>query len=252
MPKPKSSPHPWLAKKSVSVILPVYAEDETIPLAVSGLKQALGPYLLETIAVVSPHSPPRTISICRSLARRDRSFHFEMQARNPGLGWAVRQGLAHARGDYVLMMDSDGEMDPRTARLMLQQLQHQPLDLIVASRWMQPRSLIGYGRLKYHINRSFQLFNRLLFGLSISDCSLGYKLLSRRFAQSAQWKGRRHEIALETTLRPILMGARYVQVPTRWTARTTGSSKNNWGGNFRYLGMSLRLLAERTMGRVKA
>jgi hypothetical protein len=113
---------------------------------------------------------------------------------------------------------------------------------VVASRWLPGGGFTGYSRIKKILNWGFQQLFRLLFFTRIHDLTYGFKLMRGELARGIVWEGSLHEIACETTLKPIRLGVPVSEVPTRWTARTQGASKNTFLRNFRYVGMALRIL----------
>ncbi|MDR3633399.1 MAG: glycosyltransferase family 2 protein [Isosphaeraceae bacterium] len=226
----------------ISVILPVYSETETVREIVAWLGKNLAGRLEEVIIVLSPRSGEASSAVCRELAASNPSVRLHVQERNPGLGFAVREGLALVRGNAVLLMDSDGEMEIETIPRMVTALTEGHCDLVVASRWIKGGGFSGYDPLKAKLNWAFQQVFRLLYGTSIHDLTYGFKLMRTEIVRRIEWEGTLHEIACETTLKPLSLGYRLGEVPSRWTARTQGVSKNTFLRNFRYVAMALKVL----------
>ena len=114
--------------------------------------------------------------------------------------------------------------------------------LVVASRWIKGGGFSGYSPVKYWLNWGFQQIFRILFRTSIHDLTYGFKLMRAELAHGIAWEGTLHEIACETTLKPVRTGAKVAEVPSKWTARTQGQSKNTFMRNFRYVGTAWRIL----------
>jgi dolichol-phosphate mannosyltransferase len=226
----------------MSVILPVYAETDSLRQIVAWLGQNLGPRLLEIIVIVSPRSGPPTVEVCQALTQADPRVRVYEQENNPGLGHAVREGLARAQGDYVLSMDSDGEMEIETIPRMIATLEQGSYDMVIASRWAKGGGFAGYSRFKFVLNWGFQQLFRALYWTRLSDLTYGFKLARAEVVRDLPWEGTMHEIACETTLRPLRRGARVAEVPSRWTARAHGQSKNTFMRNFRYVRTAVRVL----------
>lgn len=225
----------------LSVVLPVYAEKETIKKIVQTLKKLVGSKLHEILLVVSQRSPKETMDICNALKKKYAFIRLHIQKINPGLGHAVREGLALVRGTHVLIMDSDGETDPRTVPKMIKKMEQTGCDVVLGSRWMHGGEFRGYHPAKLMVNWLSQQLCRLLFFTSLHDLSFGFKLLKREVATNLPWKGELHEIATETTLRPLRAGYHIEEVPTRWVKRTEGESKNTFWRTFRYVQMAWRI-----------
>jgi glycosyltransferase involved in cell wall biosynthesis len=226
----------------ISVVLPVYSETETVRQVVDWLRDNLAGQLEEIIIVLSPSSKQASQAVCRELEACDARIRLHIQQRNPGLGHAVREGLERARGNVVLMMDSDGEMESETVPRMIAAMLRDHCALVVASRWIEGGGFSGYSPVKYWLNWGFQQVFRILFRTPIHDLTYGFKLIRAELAHGIAWEGTLHEIACETTLKPIRLGMRVAEVPSRWTARTQGASKNTFLRNLRYVATALRVL----------
>ncbi|HZT81430.1 MAG TPA: glycosyltransferase family 2 protein, partial [Gemmataceae bacterium] len=226
----------------VSVVLPVFSETSTVRQVADWLRDHLGGRLEEIIIVLSPRSSAESRAVCEGLAAEDDRAHLHIQQNNPGLGHAVREGMMRTHGNLVLLMDSDGEMENETVPRMLAEMERGGFGLVVASRWLPGGGFSGYGPLKYRLNWGFQQLFRLLFATRLHDLTYGFKVMRGELARGIAWEGTLHEIACETTLKPLRLGVAASEVPSRWTARTQGASKNTFLRNFRYVGMALKVL----------
>jgi glycosyltransferase involved in cell wall biosynthesis len=226
----------------ISVVLPVYSETETVRQVVAWLRENLAGRLAEILIILAPRSGEASRAVCSELEALDPRIWVLIQKRNPGLGYAVREGLERAQGDVVLLMDSDGEMENETILRMIAAIERDHCGLVVASRWIKGGGFTGYSPLKYGLNWGFQQVFRVLFQTKIHDLTYGFKLIRGELAHGITWEGTLHEIACETTLKPIRLGVRVAEVASRWTARTQGVSKNTFLRNFRYVAMALRIL----------
>lgn len=226
----------------ISAILPIYAEKRVIVDTVSRLRELAGDHLHEIILLVAGAAPEDTLEICRETVERFPGVRLSMQERNPGLGFAVRQGIEEARGDYILLMDCDGEMDVTTVPRMIAALDGGAVGMVVASRWMKGGGVRGYDPIKYVLNRGYQLLFRLLFRTRIHDLTLGFKLVRADIMKGIPWVSQFHDIGPETTLRVIRTGCRVTDVPTVWTCRQEGASANLFRRNFLNVSMALNIL----------
>jgi dolichol-phosphate mannosyltransferase len=226
----------------VSIVMPVFSETASVRQITTWLSRELGTRLEEIIIVQSPRSSAASRTVCRELADEFAQVRWQIQQNNPGLGHAVREGFANVRGNVVLMIDSDGEMGIDTVPRLLAEMAKGNHGLVVASRWLPGGGFTGYGKLKYRLNWCFQQLFRWLFWTRIHDLTYGFKLLRTELVRGIHWQGTLHEIACETTLKPIRLGISAAEVPSVWTARTQGASKNTFWRNFRYVRMALGIL----------
>lgn len=227
--------------EKLSILMPVFSETKSVPALVSRLQELMGARIHEVVLLLSPRSTEECREICQQLAVEKSFVRIQVQQRIPGIGWAYREGFQSATGSHILMIDSDGEMPAETVPLMIEKMEATGCDVVVASRWMRGGGTQGYGPVKYFLNRGFQYLFRVLFWTSVHDLTLGFKLMTAQVAKTMPWHGQLHEFAAETTLRPIRAGFQVEEVPTVWTKRREGVSKNPFLRNFRYVSLALRV-----------
>lgn len=226
----------------VSVVMPVFSETDTVRQIAEWLLRELGPRLHEIILVQSPRSSETSRAVCQGLTDEYQQVQLHVQHENPGLGRAVREGFALATGNLVLMIDSDGEMEIETVPRLLSTMAAGGHALVAASRWLPGGGFSGYSRVKYYLNWCFQQLFRWLFWTPLHDLTYGFKLIRAELVHGIDWQGTLHEIACETTLKPIRLGVSVAEVPSKWTARTQGVSKNTFWRNFRYVRIAASIL----------
>ena len=204
----------------ISVVMPVFSETESVRTIANWLRTHLGSRLLEVIIVISPRSSQASHDVCQELARNDPTIRVFEQEENPGVGRAFREGYARVRGNLVLSMDSDGEMELATIPRMIDAMAERNVGLVVGSRWLPGGGFVGYAPVKRWFNWGFQQVFRILFRTRIHDLTYGFKLLRAELVHEIPWEGTLHEIGCETTLKPIRLG-----IPSRRGANHLGGSK---------------------------
>jgi dolichol-phosphate mannosyltransferase len=231
----------------VSVILPVFAEDRTVPEILDRLAALLGPALHEVRVVLSPKSPLGTVMICRDAARARRGIHVSVQKQSPGVGFAFRQGIDEAKGDLLLLMDSDGEMDVEDVPRMLTTLRASGADMVVGSRWIEGGGAEGYDAKKMVLNRAYHALFRTLYRTALHDLTFGFKLGRAAVLKSFRYTSQFQEIGCEVTLRALHAGYRVEEIPTVWRCRKQGVSTNPLKRNLRYAWTALSVLGSRRL-----
>jgi dolichol-phosphate mannosyltransferase len=234
------SPLP-LSDYHVSVVLPVYSETDSVREVVRWLRNHFGMQLVEILIVISPRSSAESRAVCDQLAAEDERTQVFVQQNNPGVGQAFREGYARTRGNVVLSMDSDGEMELAAIPKMVAEMARGNYGVVVGSRWMKGGGFVGYSGFKRWLNWGFQQLFRVLFWTRLHDLTYGFKLLRAEVVHGIMWEASLHEIGCETTLKPIRAGVPVSEVPSVWTARAQGRSKNSFWRNFRYVEMALRI-----------
>lgn len=93
-----------------SVIVPVYGVEPYLESCAASILAQTEPDF--EVILVDDCSPDNCPAICDALARRDPRIRVIHKPVNEGLGFARNTGLAAARGDYILFLDSDDHIAP--------------------------------------------------------------------------------------------------------------------------------------------
>lgn len=228
----------------ISVVTPVLDETDSVIDLCRGLLDQLGDDLLEILIIIAPHSSAASFDACLSISRAHRGIVKVVVQKGPrGIGIPYREGISYARGTHILCIDSDGEMELASAARLRDLFKSDPqLEVGVASRWAPGGGFSGYAPQKMILNWLFQRLFRVLYRTPIHDLTYGYKMFRTDLAQRLPFIGIRHEFACEGTLLPIRLGRRVGEVPSHWTRRRAGLSKNPFIDNFRYVAMAWRTL----------
>jgi dolichol-phosphate mannosyltransferase len=203
----------------ISVVLPVYDETDSVRALVTALHQLIPDRLHQVVLVLAPKSSEASFAVARELLATYSDTELYVQQEVPGVGRAYREGYRRVTGTHVLMMDSDGEMQPETVPRLVATMERSGADVVIAARWAPGGGALNYPRLKYVLNRSYQyLFRGLLF-TSLADLTFGFKLMRREVVDSIEWSACFQDIGAETTMYPLRAGFRIAQVPTVWKGR---------------------------------
>lgn len=97
--------------KKISFVLPCYGSENTISFVVDEIRNKIAEkkqYDYEIIAV-NDCSPDRVWSVLLSIAEKDKNVRLLNLAKNMNRPGAVMAGLQYAEGDYIVVMDDDGQ-----------------------------------------------------------------------------------------------------------------------------------------------
>ncbi len=154
----------------------------------------------------------------------------------PGVGGAIREGIDLAKGSHVVMMSTDLETDPKVIKTFIAAAKKYPGRIITASRWRKGGGFENYDKVKLVCNLIFERSIGLLYGVGLSDLTYAYRIFPTELMQSIRWEELKHPFFLETALKPIRLGVKFIEVPGHWSARTEGVSQNGFFDNFKYFG----------------
>jgi dolichol-phosphate mannosyltransferase len=219
----------------VSVIVPVYNEEETVAQVLESLSQV--PLNLEVV-VVDDASTDRTWEILQELCQKApfSTYRFVRHNINQGKGAGLRTGFGLVSGDLVTVQDADLEYDPQDIPALVH-------------KWEEAKSsnvaVYGYRNLSEQKfttrwgNRFLTMVTNILFGSCIHDMETCYKLMPGVLARALPMEGRRFEIEPEITSCILQAGYKILEVPISYKPRVA-KKLNPWKDGWPALAMLLR------------
>jgi glycosyltransferase involved in cell wall biosynthesis len=209
---------------TVSVVIPVYNEKNTIAQVVRTVLQAEAG-LEKELVIVDDFSTDGTREILAELERERRGrIKLVFHEVNRGKGAALRTGFAKAMGDVVIVQDADLEYDPSDYRHLLEPILDGRADAVFGNRFHG-----GVHRVLYfwHFqgNRFLTFLCNMLSNLNLSDMEVGYKAFRREVLQAVRLCSDRFGFEPEITIKLAKLGCRIYEVPIAYHGRTYAEGK---------------------------
>ena len=209
------------------IILPTYNEAGNI----RGIAEriiSLGDYI--HILIIDDNSTDGTQEIARGLAARykDRVFLQERPGKL-GLGSAYIQGFRFAleKGyDYAFEMDSDFSHDPLEIPNLLEAAKE--ADLVIGSRYVGGIRIMNWPLARLALSYSANAYARKMTGLTLSDCTSGYKCFSRKVLEALPLDkivSNGYAFQIEVNFWCQRLGFKIKEIPIVFTERRSGTSK---------------------------
>jgi glycosyltransferase involved in cell wall biosynthesis len=211
---------------AVSVVVPCHNEEMNVEPLVRGLLQHYDEYIHELI-LVDDNSKDRTRQVMEWLATQDARVRPVIRKPPNGVGRALNDGLRHATGRYVLMMDCDFLHILPELREMFDAAARGD-DVVLGSRFSRESVLINYPLQKILCNRTFHVLASLLFQYRVRDFTNNLKLLRREVVDNLDLEAAWFAANAETGLKPILMGYKVQAVPISWINRTPDMGQSSF------------------------
>jgi len=224
----------------LSVIMPVYNEAHTLVEIVRRVLKSSVSVALELV-IVDDASSDATPEVLKAIAEAHgnevRVFSHET---NRGKGAAIRTGIAHARGEIVLIQDADLEYDPRDYSLLLEPILEDQADVVFGNRFHGgPHRVLYFWH--YTANRFLTLLTNVLTGLNLSDMEVGYKVFRADVLRRITLESDRFGFEPEITIKVAKLGCRVYEVPIRYYGRTYAEGKKiTWRDGLAALGHIIR------------
>ncbi|HEX9163451.1 MAG TPA: glycosyltransferase family 2 protein [Thermoanaerobaculia bacterium] len=119
----------------LSVVFPVFNEEENVPLLLEEIARALdGKGWTYEIVAVDDGSRDRSVEVLRSLKSKYPTLRIIAFEKNSGQTAALDAGWRAARGRFVVSLDADLQNDPADIPKMMQQLERNGADMIIGVR----------------------------------------------------------------------------------------------------------------------
>ncbi|HWK25307.1 MAG TPA: glycosyltransferase family 2 protein [Solirubrobacter sp.] len=158
----------------LSVVAPMYEEEETVDPFTERVQAALG-HLNYELILVNDGSKDGTRDAMAAAAARDPRIKIVSLARNFGHQPALTAGLEHARGDVIVMLDGDLQDPPEVIPEMLDRWR-EGVDVVYAVREQR----LGESAFKRVTAKGFYRTFRRLTGLNLAVESGDFRLMDRR------------------------------------------------------------------------
>jgi glycosyltransferase involved in cell wall biosynthesis len=211
----------------ISVIVPMYNEAANLPGNIEKIKNALR--ITEVpfeIVPVDDGSSDDTLGKLLVMARDDECLRPVGYPDNSGRGRALRYGMRHARGKYILTTDADLSYDESYLPAMHQLLTNPSApDMVVGSPYMEGGKTLNVPGLRLFISRMGNMvLSRIMPGnlKTVTGILRGYRAEA---VKSLDLESNGKEIHLEILSKGIAAGFRVVEFPAVLTGRKRGKSK---------------------------
>jgi glycosyltransferase involved in cell wall biosynthesis len=202
----------------LSVVVPVYNEEENLPILVPKLLEVLKDLRkIYEVIFVDDGSSDGSGGVLRGMATRYPSIRILRFKANRGLSAALIAGMREARGDILVTLDSDLQNDPADIPKLLRELDHHDM----ATGWRQKREDPWLKRISSRIGNTVR--NRLS-GENIQDSACTLRAFKRECVQEIWVFNGMHRF-LSTLVK--MKGYRIIEVPVAHHPRRFGKSKYN-------------------------
>ncbi len=227
---------------SVSIILPVMNETFSLRQTVEIIAAENSADIAEYIIVYCNKTTQESLAIITELRKSYPDKIMPLKQTLPFLGGAVRDSFGICKGSHVVMMASDLETDPHLVKDFIKLAKDNPEAIITATRWKTKGGFAGYNPMKLMFNWVFQHLFSLLYRTRLSDMTYGYRIFPAELIKKIHWEELKHPFLFETIVKPLRLGTKVIEIPTKWEARKEGESQNPFFRNFIYFRIGFKTL----------
>ncbi|MFH1852165.1 MAG: glycosyltransferase family 2 protein [Candidatus Neomarinimicrobiota bacterium] len=171
---------------SISVVIPVFNEIESLPELISQLRSALKHYSTAELIFIDDGCTDGSFEYLQERAAEDKNICLIQFHRNYGKSAALAEGFKLASGDFIVTMDADLQDDPAEI-VNLQRKIDAGFDLV--SGWKKQRN---DPFTKTFPSKVWNFLTRLMTGVKIHDFNCGLKMYRKAVIKSIDIYGGRH------------------------------------------------------------
>ena len=163
--------------KKVSIIVPCYNEEESIPLFYKEIRKVFSKinYKLELI-FINDGSKDKTLELIKNLSKKDKEANYISLSRNFGKEAAMWAGLKHSTGDYVAIMDCDLQDPPALIPEMLRLIEEEDYDVVGTRRVTRK----GEPPIRSFFARMFYKIINKMSKVEMVDGARDYRMMTRQ------------------------------------------------------------------------
>jgi glycosyltransferase involved in cell wall biosynthesis len=205
----------------VSVVLPCFEEAQGLPALVAAVARSMNAVCegWEIVIVASAAGTDGTVAVARDLAAHDPHVRVVVQSReDAGYGRALAVGIAAARESWVLLMDADGQFDPRDAGRLLALARG--ADVVVGYRAPR-RDRLG----RRVAGAAYSRVLAAVTGVRVHDFDCGFKLVRRELVRDLAIVSRTGVANAEILSGALRAGARITETPVSHAPRRAGTAR---------------------------
>lgn len=222
-----------MAFEKLSIIVPVYNEEKTVIDILENISKVnLISDIAKEIVVINDCSTDNTeINILEYIKGNNRkNIKYYKHQINRGKGAAIRTGIEHATGEFLIIQDADLEYDPEEYNILLKPVIKGTADVVYGSRFRggNPHRILFF----WHSigNNILTFLSNLFTNLNLTDMETCYKLFRTEIIKKIDLKENRFGFEPEITAKVARVpGIRIYEVGISYYGRTYAEGKKiNW------------------------
>jgi dolichol-phosphate mannosyltransferase len=212
----------------VSIIVPTYNESQNIVGILKSIRESIPKGIFTETIVVDDNSPDGTgkivedyISSIKKIAENTIDV-IHRKAKN-GLASAILKGIQNAKGETIVVMDSDFSHPPQIIPKMIEAFKQYQCDLVVASRYITGGNIQGWTTKRKLMSKIATVIAKKGLGIKIKDPMSGFFAFKKNIIKELNFDALGYKFLLEILVKT--KGINVKEIPYCFENRKFGSSK---------------------------
>ena len=205
--------------ETLSIVIPAYNEEKRLPATLDRIAAWVSdsPLPVDEILVVDDGSRDRTAALVK---KRGGLVRLVSNPGNRGKGYAVRNGMLAAKGDWILSTDADLSAPIEELGKLIDAARRENAVVAIGSRALDRRLVkVHQPMMREFSGRAFNVVMRVVTGLPFRDTQCGFKLFRQDAAKNifSRQIEEGFSFDVEDLLIAQLLGLRSIEVPVEWS-----------------------------------
>lgn len=189
--------------------------------------------LAEIFIFAGKKATPECLAALEELKKNEQDVPvtvFHQTYEGPGANWNEFFDLY--KSTHFVTVAADGELNPYQIHEFIEQSKMRPDYMIVGSRRLDKNGFKNYNLLKKILNYGAGIFLRVLFLTSRTELTQPFFIAPVEVFRAIKWEEQFHPIFMEMLLKPLRLGVKTTEIPTKWRKRHDGKPNR---GNLYFL-----------------
>ncbi len=218
--------------KKISIIIPVYNEQQTIEHVINMVKKVKLPQKIKKeIIIIDDGSTDLSGNIIKRIQDEDPYvMKTYVSFINLGKGAAIRFGLKLATGNIIVIQDADAELNPQEYPQLLKPILNGKSQVVYGSRFAKYNTKISF--INRFANWLLTSLTNLLYGSNLTDMETAYKVFTKKVNQTLNLRAVGFDFEPEITAQILKNKFVITEVPITYIPRkkTEGKKIGFWDG----------------------
>ena len=215
--------------KTLSVIIPVYNEQDTISKLVKKVKAV---DIDKEIIIVDDASTDSTPEILKDFMG-DTEIKIITHSKNMGRGAGIKTALAKVEGLITIFQDADLELDPSNYPKLIQPLLDNEAEVVFGSRFLGKGFIQGMGFFAYLGNVILVELTDMLFKANLTDVLTMFQVTKTQIFRELSIEKDRWGSTIEITAKVLKKKYNVVEIPVEYIPRRKETGKKvHWSDFF--------------------
>jgi len=207
--------------KTLSVIIPVYNEQDTILKIIKKVKDIS---INKELIIVDDGSTDNTPTLLNKL-RKDPEIRIITHDKNRGRGAGIKTALEHAQGLITIFQDADLELDPSHYTRLIQPILEDEAEVVFGSRFLGKGFIQGMGIGAYIANLILVELTDRLFKANLTDVLTMFQVTKTNIFRELDIQSDRWGSTIEITAKLLKKKYKIYEIPVEYIPRRKETGK---------------------------